>query len=305
MLFDTHCHLNFQAFEGRVEEIIASAQNVGVNYFVVPGTDIETSQKAITIAKSFSHVYAAVGIHPHHLFKIQNLNLKSLREMPQTSTKQAGQNDNLKLKISKILKEVEYLLSFKKVVAVGEIGLDRYVYQKTQYLNYQITEEFIKVQKLFFIEQLKLARKYQKAAIVHNRLATEDLLNTFSYVRDLLSNIRMVFHCCQADDELLDLAKKHQIFIGVDGDVTYDQRKQEFVKKVPLAFLVLETDSPFLTPTTLLPQKLVKNLLVKRFPNQPKNLPFIAEFVAQLKKISVKKLTEVTTENALKLFRLL
>ncbi len=278
MLFDTHCHLNFKTFNGKLKKVITSAKKAGVEYLVVPGTDIETSKKALGIAKKYDHIYAAVGIHPHHLFPLQN----SKSKIP---------NDSLKLKINQTLKEIESLLPFKKVVAVGEIGLDRYIYQKTKYSNYQINNDFIDLQKIFFLEQLKLAKKYQKAVIIHNRLATQDLLNILASDKFTLSNIKMVFHCCQPDNDLLDFAIKHKILIGVDGDVCYSKKKQDFVKKVPFELLVLETDAPFLSP-------------LKETPNEPRNLPLIVKQLAKILNKKEEEIKDITTKNAKKLFRL-
>lgn len=270
-MFDTHCHLNFKAFEGKVELVIKDAKKSGVDYFVVPGTDIETSKKAVELAEKFKNVYAAIGIHPHHVKKIQTSSLKS-------------QNENLKSEI----KEIDKLLTHPKVIAVGEVGLDRYYYQKTKYLNYQINEDFIKLQKWFFLEQLRLAKKYQKTVIIHNRQAKKDLLEILKTNHQLLTD-KVVFHCCEADSELLDFAIKNHIFIGVDGDVVYDQNKQEFVKKIPLDLLALETDSPFLSPN-------------HQFPNQPANLRLITEFLAKILKINYQKLAGLTTKNSFCLF---
>lgn len=283
-MFDTHCHLNFKAFSGKVSQVIEEAKKTGVKYFVVPGTDLETSKKAIEIEEKFDGVYAAVGIHPHHLFKLKA--------------------KSQKLKVEKELEEIEELLNQPKVVAVGEIGLDRYLYQKTKYKDYQVDEEFIELQKMFFIEQLKLAKKYKKAVIIHNRQARKDLLEILSSPNYelLITNYSFVFHCCESDDDLLDFAQKHKIFIGVDGDVTYDEKKQEFIKKVPLELLVLETDSPFLLP--VIPSLTRSEKDRKKIINEPKNLPLIAEFVAKLKNVSVDKLIEKTTKNAKKLFDL-
>lgn len=280
-MFDTHCHLNFSAFEDRVEQVVKEAKNYGIEYFVIPGTDIETSKKAIKIAEKFNSVYAAVGIHPHHVKEIQNSEFKS-------------QNENVKSKIE----EIKKLLKHPKVVAVGEIGLDRYVYKKTKYENYQIDEEFINLQKRFFLEQLKLARKYKKTVIIHNRQAKKDLLELLNTYYSLLDT-KIVFHCCEPDDDLLNFAIKNNIFIGIDGDVTYNQKKQEFVKKIPLSLLVLETDSPFLKPrvTSLL-------RLDKDTPNEPKNILIIAQFLAQLLKVPEEKLKLKTFKNSLKLFNI-
>lgn len=286
-MFDTHCHLNFKAFSGKVTQVIEEAKKTGVNYFVVPGTDLETSKKAIEIAEKFNGVYAAVGIHPHHIMEIKNQQSKI-------------KNYNTKSKVE----EIEKLLSHPKVVAVGEIGLDRYIYQKTKYNNYQVDEEFIELQKMFFIEQLKLAEKYKKGVIIHNRQAKKDLLEILSSPNYELriTNYSFVFHCCEPDDDLLDFAIKHRIFIGVDGDVTYSQEKQEFIKKVPLELLVLETDSPFLLP--VIPSLTRSEKDRKKIINEPKNLPLIADFVANLKDISVGQLVNITIKNSKKLFNI-
>lgn len=277
-MFDTHCHLNFQAFEGRVFSVIERARKAGVSFFLIPGTDINTSKKAVKIANKFNGVYAAVGIHPHHIYQYQKLNIKNKKYI---------------LKMKKDINVIESLLAHQKVVAVGEIGLDRYIYTKTKYQNYQIDEEFLDLQKWFFIEQLRLAKKHHKAVIIHNRQAKKDLLEILSYFNH--GNYRYVFHCCEPNDDLLNFAINHKIFIGIDGDVTYNEKKREFVKKIPLDLLVLETDSPFLMP----------KLSIERShhnKNEPKNLPWIAQFISQILNLSINRLIEITTNNAKRLF---
>jgi TatD DNase family protein len=288
-MFDSHCHLNFSVFERRVAEVIKQAKKDGVDYFVVPGTDIETSKKAIEIAEKYKGVYAAVGIHPHNVYEYQISNNKYQKD---TSN-------------------IKNLLESKKTVAIGEIGLDRHIYQKTKYENYKVDEKLFELQKYFFIEQLNLARKYKKSVIIHNRQAKEDLLKILNDHWNNYFSGRMVFHCCEPDFvgtgrdlSLLDFAKKKKIFIGVDGDVVYNKKKQEFVKKIPLDLLVLETDSPYLSP-------------FKKFPNEPKNLPLIAQFISNTLFVSINppssldyrsrlrrasQLIKITTENGKRLF---
>ena len=198
------------------------------------------------------------------------------------------------------------MLVEEKVIAIGEIGLDRHIYQKTKYENYNVNEEFMNLQKEFFVAQLKLAKKYQKSVIIHNREAKQDLLPLLNENWDSFFEGRMVFHCCEPDGELLDFAIQRGILIGVDGDVTYRTDKQEFVKKAPPEMLVLETDSPFLTPRlpvleVACPGNQAKPL---KFPNKPENLPLIARFVARLKGKHVESIVEATTQNAKKLFNL-
>lgn len=276
-MFDTHCHLNFSAFKNNLDQIIQSAHESGVKNILVPGTDVETSIKAVEIANSNEGVYAAVGIHPHHAyeFSVMRSALGVEHEMDDIS------------KLEELLKE-------KKVVAVGEVGIDRHPYEKTKYKDYKIDNDFIGSQKKLLENQIDLALNYDKSLIIHNREAKEDTLAILGKKWDKKLRGKTVFHCCEPDDHLLEYAKEHGIYIGVDGDITYNTIKQEFIKKVPLEALVLETDSPFLLPEPLRSQK--------KYPNEPKNIKVIAEFIADVLNIQAEKLVEITAENSRKLF---
>ena len=314
MLFDTHCHLNFEAFNGRVERVISEAKKVGVNQIVIPGTDFETSKKAIKIAEKYEGIYAAVGIHPHHVFEIysessipkffigkQQTEKNLISSLSKIQKQKSLHNLNIKkFSFASDLDKIKNLLKNKKVVAIGEVGIDRHIYQKTKYPDYKIEEEFVDLQKKFFLEQVKLAYKYKKGLIIHNREAKKEVLDILTTNYQLLTTHSAVFHCCEPDPELLEFAKKHRMFIGVDGDITYYKEKQDFIKTVPLEMLVLETDSPFLTPRL----RLAKGETSARQNNEPKNIPLIAEFAAKLKDVSINRLIETTTENARRLFKI-
>ncbi|MBI4973628.1 TatD family hydrolase [Candidatus Roizmanbacteria bacterium] len=273
-MFDTHCHLNFSRFSSRVQDVIDEAQKVGVTEIVVPGTDIKTSIKALELAKQYEHVYAAVGIHPHHVYEC-NVN-------------------RVTCNVQDIIKEIESMLSHPKVVAVGEVGLDRHYYQETKYADYTVSQEFIDLQKKLLTVQIKLAIQYKKSLVLHNREAKKEFLEVMTGNWNESLAYKTVFHCCEADQDLLSFAKEHQIFIGVDGDVTYDLKKQEFVKTIPLELLVLETDSPYLLPEPLRSQK--------KFPNEPKNIPLIAQCISEIKGVSINQLIDTATANAKRLF---
>lgn len=275
-MFDTHCHLNFSRFSSLEQEVIDQANKAGVTEIVVPGTDIKTSVRALEIAKSNDHVYAAVGIHPHHVYEC-NAN-------------------RVTCNVQDIIKEIESLLSHLKVVAVGEVGLDKHYYQNTKYADYTISPEFINLQRELLVAQINLATQYKKSLILHNREAKKDFLEVMTENWDEKLTYKTVFHCCEADQDLLSFAKKHHIFIGVDGDVTYDLQKKEFVKTIPLELLVLETDSPYLLPEPLRSQK--------KYPNEPKNIPLIAQCISEIKGVSINQLIDTTTENAKRLFHL-
>lgn len=271
-LFDTHCHLNFQVFDKNWKKVVEEAKQERVSSFLVPGTDLDTSKKAVLIAKEEKNAWAAVGIHPHHVFSLLYEGEKS-------------NPDVVNEQLNHLIIAIEDLLKQEKVVAVGEVGLDRHYYQKTKYQNYRISEEFISLQKDVFIKQIELAIKYKKTLVIHNRDAKDDLLPILIDFQSSLTNIPVVFHCCEADLDLLEFAKKNHIFIGVDGDVFYSQKKQEFVKAVSLELLVLETDAPFLSPE-------------RKFPNHPKNLKIIAQKVAEIKQIDEKEIRRKVGENS-------
>lgn len=286
-MFDTHCHLNFKAFDENIDGVITDAKNVGINYITIPGTDIVSSQKAIAIAEKHEGIYAAVGIHPHHVYK------HHVARNTKHITQEIKQLENI---IQSCVSRYKFRDACP-IVAIGEIGLDRHMYQKTKYGEYMVNEKFITLQKEFFVAQLELAKKYKKSVIIHNREAKGEILEILGRPAFAEAMARkMVFHCCEPDGELLEFAKEHKIYIGVDGDITYRKDKQEFIKKVPLEMLVLETDSPFLIPEPLKSQK--------KFPNNPANLAIIAEYVAKLRGENPEALKKQTEENSKDLFNI-
>ncbi|MCR4330116.1 MAG: TatD family hydrolase [Candidatus Roizmanbacteria bacterium] len=286
MLFDTHCHLNFKAFDTSLLTVIDSAKKAGVQNIVIPGTDVETSQKAVTIVKTTSGLYAAVGIHPHHVYELKS-------KSPAFAIASAGQ---AKLRIEEELEKLETLLVEKKTVAVGEVGVDRYEYTSTKYQNYAVDEEFVAMQKSLLTNQIQLAIKHGKSLILHNRKAVDDLLNILTKSWDQKLRGRTVFHCCEADERLLTVALDKGIYIGVDGDITWSKKKQRFIATVPLERLALETDSPYLTPE----EARVKQV----FPNEPKNITYVRDVVARIHNVDASEVEKYTTENAMKLFNL-
>lgn len=273
-MFDTHAHLNFSKFDTTVEAVIERARKNGVDDIVVPGTDRPTSLKAIEIASNHERIYAAAGIHPHHVFELYSQ----------------------KADIGKTIEECNELFANTNVVAIGEIGIDRHAYEPTKYDNYHIDETFLELQRSVFILQLEKAIDLRKSVIVHNREAVDDVLAILNTYADPSLAGRLVIHCCEPDIRLLECAIERNYFIGVDGDITYSPEKQEFIKHVPLEQLVLETDSPFLLPEPLKSEK--------KYPNEPANLPLIAAFVANIKQITVEDVQSVTTENAKMLFNI-
>ena len=257
-MFDSHCHLYSDPLYQNLDNIIAKTKEVSVNYLVVPGVDYKTSITSTEISNCYENTYAAVGIHPTTLINEED--------------------------IEKELFKIEGLISREKVVAIGEIGLDYY---------HKINSEL--VQKILLEKQLKLALKYDKAVIIHSRHSTDDIIIILKKLG--LDNFKnsLVFHCAEPEKDILDLVKENDLFIGIDGDITFDNVKQEFIKRVPLSNLVLETDSPYLAPT-------MNGIKDREKINYPYYLPQIAKKVSELKDINLSSVIKKTTENALLLF---
>lgn len=259
MLIDTHCHLNFKAYKKNVREVIESAKKIGVEKIVVPGAKLNSSRKAVELAQQYEGIYAAIGIHPHH----------------------AGE-EIIKHELMKLAKN-------KKVVAIGECGLDYFPPG-----NEKIDK---KAQKNLFLMQLEIAHELHLPVIIHNRDADEDILKILTTHNSQLATNPSVFHCFMGNFNLLKWALDNGFYIGITGLVTYNKHVQEVVKLTPLNRLLIETDSPFLTPEPLRSQK--------NFPNKPENVKIVAEWIAKIKSDSFLNVAKQTTANALRLFKLI
>jgi len=261
MLIDTHCHLNFKTFEGKVGLAIKRARRAGVEKTIVPGARLDTSKKAVELAQKYKEIYAAVGIHPIHAGK-------------------------LKFKTSKAKNELKKLAENKKVVSIGECGLD--------YFRIKNNELRTKVkQRLLFEIQIELAKELGLPLIIHNRNASDDLISVLKPYATR-HKLQAVFHCFSGSFTLLAWALEHNFYVGIDGNVTYSKHVKKIVKQTPLKNLLVETDSPYLTPEPI--------RSTKKFPNEPKNVKIVAEKIAEIKGDSFLKVAKQTTKNAEELF---
>jgi len=252
-LIDTHTHLDFSQFDADRDDVIRRALEVDVKQMLTIGVDVPTSLNAVRLAEKYDSVYAAVGIHPHDA---------------ETATEEA-------------VAEIEKNLSHKKVVAVGEIGLD-------YYRDYSPHD----VQKEVFRRLLRIAKEHNKPVIVHTREAWGDVM---AILEDEWSpGMRGVMHCFSGDAtraaELIEMG----FYISFTGVVTFkNSTAADVLADVPIERLLLETDCPYMAPV---PHR------GKR--NEPAYVRFIAQKAAQVKNISVETVAEVTTENAAALFDL-
>ena len=214
-LVDTHCHLNAAAFDEDLESVISRARQAGITKILIPGTDLDSSRRSISLAKQHPDLYAAVGVHPH--------DAKSWR--PST------------------IAELIELTKEPEVVAVGEIGLD-------YYRNYSKPE----IQREVFRNQLTLAKEAELPIIVHNREAIEDLLPILKeWVQDLPRPLKTragVLHAFSASVDAASKAIDMGFYIGIAGPVTFRNAEalRRIVRQIPLERILTETDAPYLTP---------------------------------------------------------
>ncbi|GIW65593.1 MAG: TatD-related deoxyribonuclease [Candidatus Parcubacteria bacterium] len=267
--FDTHCHLNIPPLREIYKEIIESAQKNNIDYIVIPGTNYEDSIFAIEIANSFNNIYCALGFHPNEIIEL------SLKEII--------------IKLDKLKNN----LNEDKVIAIGEIGLDK----KAGNFDFQ---------KEIFILQIRLAKKYNKPLIIHNRELSNDLLKILKQEWNDYFENNIVFHCTEPNEEILEFAKIKKLYLGFDGDLTYRKDKQEFIKKVPLDLIVMETDSPFLLPEPLRTfiKHQTRNKEENFFPNKPENLILIFNKIVEILNLDKEILAQKLLENSLRLFNL-
>ena len=213
--FDTHMHLDDSKFDLDREEVINKIWNAGVTKCINMGCDVETSKKAIDIAKKHDFIYAACGLHPE--------------DIPQTE-------DNLWKTISEIK---ELALKNEKIVAIGEIGLDYYWRQDNKDL-----------QKKAFEKQVELANELQLPVSIHTRDSIDD---TISIIRKIKIEKSGVLHCCPFNPELVKQGLNAGLYIGFGGTCTFKNSKNapKIVEIVPLDKILIETDAPYLAPEPL------------------------------------------------------
>jgi len=280
-MIDVHCHLQFEKFGFDVAEVVKRAQEAGVHTIINVGTQVSSSLAAIKLAEQYDNLYAIVGVHPHHADKIDSSFYPSPFRRGQGEVK-----DNVLW-----LQELEQMLSHPKVLGIGEIGMDYFSYKSNGIVDPAR-------QKDVFTQQLELAIKHKLPLQIHNRHAGKDIIAILKhYKRDFLP-IPGQFHCMSGDLELLKQALELGFFIGFDGNITYSgiapgetTELSELVKYTPLDKLVVETDSPYLTP---LPHR------GKR--NEPQYAILTAHFIADLKGVSFETVVAQTTKNVYTVF---
>lgn len=258
-LFDSHSHYNDEKFNEDREQIIKETYEAGVTKFVCAGYNIDSSLFSLEMSKKYEFIYSICGISPNDIPQSEQQLWKDIDE------------------ISQIVKNN----NSKKLVAIGEIGLDYYWNKENKDL-----------QKQAFIKQIELANELELPIVIHSRDASVDTL-------DIIRNNKVekagIFHCCQLNQELVRQALGLGYYISFAGPITFKNSKNapEIIKMVPMDRILIETDSPYLSPE---PNR------GKR--NDCRNVKYVAQKIADVKGITIEEVAQKTYENAMRIFNI-
>lgn len=254
-MIDTHCHINDEMYKDNPEAYISAAKEAGVSGFLIVGFDAKSSRIAVEIAEKFDNCYAAIGIHP-------------------SDVKKASIDD---------FKSIEKLATNKKVIAIGEIGLDYYWDKEQSVRDYQ---------KEAFIKQIEIANKFNLPISIHCRDGIEDCLNILK--NNPVKNAG-IMHCYAGSIESAKEFIKLGFLLGFGGTVTFKNsiKPKEVISKIPSNSYVLETDAPYLTPDPY-----------RGKPNSSKYLYLIRNTIAELRGITPEQVEKESTENFKRVFKI-
>lgn len=254
MLIDSHAHLEMPEFKKDLEEVLQRAKESGVAYIFTVGTEKRDWKRAVEIANSHPSIYAILGIHPHNAKEIDEWTYPALKE----------------------------LCHNEKVKAFGEIGLDFFR---------NLSPRDIQLKR--FREQIGLAKELGLPMVVHDREAHQETLEILK--SESAGECGGIIHCFSGDDEMAKACIDMGFYISIPGSITFKnaERFRQIVSRIPLEWLIVETDAPFLAPEPFRGKR-----------NEPSYVRYTAQKVAEIKKVPFEKVAEVTTENALRVYRL-
>lgn len=251
MLIDTHAHLIDEKYEENRSEIIEGLQNNRMEILINPAVDLDTSRKGIQLAESWNFIFAAVGYHPHE-------------------ARHASEED---------LKEIEKLSTHPKVVAIGEIGLD---------YHYDFSPR--EIQQEIYEKQIDIAKRQKLPIIIHSREAHQD---TFDILERNKEGLAGVLHSYSGSWEMAKRYLDLGFYLSISGPITFKNAHKlpEVAEKVPLDRILIETDSPYLTPAPY-----------RGKVNNPAYVRYVAEEICRLRNIKFEELLLQIKENTLALF---
>lgn len=254
-LIDSHAHLTFPEFSENFEQVLERSTQAGVDRWITVGTDPDDSVKSIELANRFENIYATVGYHPHYAKDVTGDDLVTLQQQ----------------------------LAEKKVVALGEIGLD---------YHYNFSEP--QIQKEIFRKQLGIAEKTNMPVIIHSREAFEDTMAILDEFQGKLKDV--VIHCFSGDAEQAKIVVAKGYYVSFTGVVTFKnaQTARDAAAQIPLEKLMVETDCPFMSPAPMRKQKV----------NEPSLMIHTAAKLAEIKNVSKEEFARVTEQTTINFFGL-
>lgn len=255
--FDSHSHLNDERFDEDRDKIIKEIYESGTTNFITAGYSVESSKKAVEISNNYDFIYATAGISPNDIPQTEEELWKQLGEI-----KQIAKNN-------------------KKILAIGEIGLD-----------YYWNKENKDIQKKAFVEQIKLANELELPIVIHTRDAISD---TIQILKENEVKNRGIFHCCPQNRELIKEGLKLGFYISFAGPITFKNsiNADEMISLVPDDRILIETDSPYLAPEP-----------VRGTRNTPINVKYIAKKIADVKGLNIEDVEKITIENTKKILKI-
>ena len=282
MLIDTHAHVNFNAYKADSDEVVRRSLNNNI-WMINVGSQYSTSKKAVEMAEKYeTGVFAAIGLHPIHL----ETGLVKIKEDPEEIQFKTTEEDFDFQKYGELSKS-------QKVVAIGECGFDYYWKPKTKIK----IEQFKDKQRKILKSQISFAQKLNLPMIFHCRMAHDDLIKELQHAD---YGLRGVVHCFTGTEEQSQKYLEMGFYLGLNG-IIFKLDLDEIIKKTPLEKILIETDCPYLTPP-LPAEALAKEGMAGR--NEPLYVKYVAEKVANLKKLSYEEIENITTQNAKKLFKI-
>ena len=253
-MIDSHCHINDSSFVNNAEEYVNLGKCAGIAEFLVVGYDEKSSRIAVDIAKKYQECFAAVGIHPSDVKRMKDGDLDSIEKMAK----------------------------YKRVLAIGEIGLD-YYWDKEKDVQEQ--------QKEFFIKQIEIANRLEKPISIHCRDAYEDC---YKILKDNPVKKGGVMHCYCGSVEMAKMFIDLGFVLGFGGTLTFKnaRKPKEVLEAISSKDYILETDAPYLAPDPYRGKQ-----------NHSKYLYLVRNKVAEIKNISVEEVDKQTTENFIRIFK--
>ncbi|MBR6402761.1 MAG: TatD family hydrolase [Eubacterium sp.] len=263
-IFDTHAHYDDESFDedrdellgGKLLEKLEWEKDIWVDKVTNIGCSMKSSRESVRLAEMYDYMYSVVGVIPHHVDEIDEKDIEELRSLAKSSD---------------------------KVVAIGEIGLDYYYDEPARELQHK-----------WFTRQMELAGELSLPVVIHSREAAQDTVELMKKAH--AEDIGGVVHCYSYSEEMAREFLKMNFYFGIGGVVTFKNSKKlkRAVASIPLDRIVLETDSPYLTPSPHRGER-----------NDSRYLAFVISEIARLKEISEEEVAETTYINAQKLYRLI